>query len=107
MPDTDQRLLLLHPDDNVLVLRDTLTTGEEITVSGARVRVAETVGMGHKLARRAISAGEKVLKYGAPIGSATCDILLGTHVHLSNLQSDYTATHSLEQARTEHECGAT
>ena len=51
---------------------------------------------------RTIGAGEKVLKYGAPIGSATCAIAAGEHVHLTNLKSDYTQTHSLDQARVAH-----
>ena len=99
MADTDHRLLLLHPDDNVLVLRSAVEAGEAIMVEGVQVTVAARIGMGHKLARRAIGAGEKVLKYGAPIGSATCAIAAGEHVHLTNLKSDYTQTHSLDQAR--------
>lgn len=102
MADTDHRLLLLHPDDNVLVLRSAVEAGEAIMVEGVQVTVAARIGMGHKLARRAIGAGEKVLKYGAPIGSATCAIAAGEHVHLTNLKSDYTQTHSLDQARVAH-----
>jgi hypothetical protein len=102
MAGNDTRLLLLHPDDNVFVLRAAIDAGESVLVSGELVTVAERVGMGHKLARRPICAGEKVLKYGAPIGSATRDIALGEHAHLSNVKSDYTATHSLEEARAAH-----
>ena len=105
MSGIDPRLLLLHPDDNVLVLRATLSAGEEITISGAPVRITATIGMGHKLARNAIATGEKVVKYGAPIGTAACEIPLGAHVHLSNLRSDYTATHSLDDARAAQEEG--
>ena len=103
---TDPRLLLLHPDDNVLVLRAAIFADEEIQVSGEAVRVEATVGLGHKLARWPIAAGEKVLKYGAPIGSASRAIPLGAHVHLNNLKSDYTATHSLEGARSAHDAEA-
>jgi hypothetical protein len=38
---------------------------------------------------QAIAQGEKVLKYGLPIGSATRDIEAGEHVHVQNLKSDY------------------
>ena len=96
MPHTDPRLLLLHPDDDVVVLRATIFAGEVVCVRDETVTVPETIGMGHKLARHAIGAGRKVLKYGAPIGSATRDIRPGDHVHLSNLKSDYTPTHSLD-----------
>jgi hypothetical protein len=103
MAETDPRLLLLSPGDNVYVLRAAIEAGEEIAVEGARLRLPQRLGIGHKLARRAIPAGAKVVKYGAPIGSASADIAPGAHVHLHNLQSDYTATHSLEAARAAFE----
>ena len=105
--ETDARLLLLSPLDNVFVLRGAVEAAEEIFVGGVRVAFKNRIGLGHKLARTKIPAGEKVLKYGAPIGSATRDISIGEHVHISNLKSDYTVTHSLEDAKTtfakEHE----
>ena len=103
---TDPRLLLLSPGDNVLVLRVQIEAGEEFSVEGLRVRLGQQLGIGHKLARRPIRAGEKVIKYGAPIGSATVDIAAGAQVHLHNLKSDYTATYSLEAARTAFEATA-
>ena len=96
MNDTDPRLLLLHPDDNVLVLRAAIQIGETIRIEGASINLMRNIGMGHKLARQTIKAGDKVIKYGAPIGSASRDIQLGDHVHLLNLKSDYTPTHSLD-----------
>lgn len=100
---TDPRLLLLHPGDNVLVLRDQIAAGELIAVEGERVRVQIALGLGHKLARRPIAAEEKVVKYGAPIGSAVVDIAVGEHVHVHNLRSDYTATHFRGGARVGEE----
>lgn len=93
---TDNRLILLSDNDNVLVARVPISEGELINVDGAQVRVAAALTMGHKLARRAISVGDKVLKYGAPIGSATAQINPGDLVHIHNIKSNYTATHSLE-----------
>lgn len=96
---TDPRLLLLAPGDSVFVLRGQIAAGEEIAVEGQRVRVPVALGLGHKIARRAMAPGEKVVKYGAPIGSATAAIAPGDHVHLHNLKSDYTATVSLDASR--------
>jgi altronate dehydratase len=73
----DPRFLRLHADDNVLTV---IVTGH-------------TIPLGHKVAARDISAGEKVVKYGAPIGSAITNIAAGEHVHLHNLRSDYLPTH--------------
>ncbi len=99
MTTTDTRLLLLSDADNVLVARATIEAGETIVVSGTPVTLPARVIMGHKLARRTIPAGTPVHKYGAPIGTATEDIAVGEHVHLHNLKSNYTATHSLDAAR--------
>ena len=43
---------------------------------------------------RPIAAGEKVFKYGAPIGSATQPIAPGDYVHTRNLKSDYLPTYA-------------
>lgn len=96
---TDDRLILLSPKDNVFVVRSPIGDGEDILIDGKTVTVSAPLSLGHKLARLAISPGEKVLKYGAPIGSATAQIRPGDHVHLHNLKSDYTATHSLQAAK--------
>ncbi|MEE9322028.1 MAG: UxaA family hydrolase [Granulosicoccus sp.] len=94
---TDPRLIQLSPRDNVLVLRDVIEGGEKICVSGTHVVIKQRIGLGHKLASKAILSDEKVIKYGAPIGSATLDIGVGEHVHIHNIKSNYTPTLSLEE----------
>ncbi|MBB5753995.1 UxaA family hydrolase [Prosthecomicrobium pneumaticum] len=94
--DTDGRLLLLDPSDNVLVVRARIPAGETIRVGGGvPVPVPADLPLGHKIARRPIAAGEKIVKYGAPIGTATVAIDLGAHVHVHNVKSDYTPTYHL------------
>jgi altronate dehydratase len=56
----------------------------------------DRVPTGHKLALAPVAAGEKVVKYGSPIGSATRDIQPGEYVHLHNLRSDYLPTYTLD-----------
>lgn len=43
---------------------------------------------GHKYARRDIAEGENVIKYGMPIGHATCAIRAGEHVHVHNVKTN-------------------
>jgi len=83
------RLLRLSPEDNVLVALTELKTGDGAAVGDARISVCEDIPSGHKVAARAIAAGEKIIKYGVPIGSATRAIAIGSHVHTHNLRSDY------------------
>jgi altronate dehydratase small subunit len=100
--DTDRRLLLLDAGDNVLIAKSRIRADETVMVEGAPVVLPADLPIGHKLSRRAIGAGEKVLKYGAPIGSATEDIDAGAHVHVHNLKSDYTPTYHLEDVRARY-----
>ena len=88
----DPRLLRLHPEDNVLTVIRALEAGDTIHVEDGPMPVAVPLPIGHKLAARAIGAGEKIVKYGAPIGSATRAIAAGEHVHTHNLKSDYLPT---------------
>jgi hypothetical protein len=84
-------LLLLHPEDNILVEVD----GESFTMPVA-------IELGHKLARRALPADTRVLKYGAPIGSMKAAAARGEHVHLHNLRSDYLPSTSRDLGKSEH-----
>jgi (2R)-sulfolactate sulfo-lyase subunit alpha len=82
-------LLLLHPDDNILVARRDIAAGEHVEVDGQTFTIPAAVELGHKLARRDIAAEGRVLKYGAPIGSMRTAVARGEHVHMHNLRSDY------------------
>ena len=48
----------------------------------------EVRGDGHKYALKPIKTGENVIKYGSPIGHATCDIKVGEHVHTHNVKTN-------------------
>ena len=79
------KALLVHPDDSVATLIEPAQAGETVTVGDRAVAaLADTPG-GHKLATRAIRAGEPVLKFGFAIGIATADIAVGAHIHTHNL----------------------
>jgi hypothetical protein len=94
-PVLDPRLLLLSDKDNILVVLGAIQPGEFLMIEGQRVRVKRLIELGHKMARTNIKPGDKVIKYGASIGSATMEIECGDHVHLKNMKSDYTPTYAL------------
>ncbi|MXU66898.1 UxaA family hydrolase [Oceanomicrobium pacificus] len=89
--------LKLHRDDNVQVALRMAPKGSIIKAEGGPVGTLTEVAMAHKVADRAISEGEMVIKYGMPIGVATVDIAPGAHVHVHNIASRYTATHYREE----------
>ena len=89
-------LLLISAKDNVAVALKPLAAGSTEMLSGQPLVVRQTVKLGDKVAARDLAAGEIILKYGVPIGSATRAIPAGEHVHLHNMRSDYLPTYTLE-----------
>ena len=81
--------MIIHPNDNVEIRED-----------------------GHKYALRDLKSGENVIKYGMPIGHATCDIAKGEHVHTHNVatnlgdlleytyEPEFTPVEKVDDART-------
>ncbi|MCB2228045.1 MAG: altronate dehydratase family protein [Desulfarculaceae bacterium] len=76
-------VLLLHPDDDVLVALTGLPAGTEL--AGHGLSCAGDIPAGHKLARRDLPEGHQVRKYGQIIGAASTPIAAGEWVHTHNL----------------------
>lgn len=87
-------LIVLHRNDNIAVSCRDLAPGETVRIDDQELLVRQSVPLGHKFARRLVKKGEKILKYGAPIGSAIVDIAAGEHVHLHNMKSEYLPSHT-------------
>ncbi|WP_342064762.1 UxaA family hydrolase [Cupriavidus sp. OTU4895] len=81
---TQDPVIRLHANDNVLIARGDLTLGQHLEALGVRMRAQ--VPAGHKIAARAIARGEQVRKYDTVIGVADRDIAPGDHVHSHNLR---------------------
>ena len=79
--------LVISERDNVATALQPLDGGRVLDLGTAAITVLEAIPVGHKIALRAITAGEPVIKYGSPIGLATADIAAGAHVHTHNLSS--------------------
>ena len=76
-------IIILNPVDDVGVARKPMPAGGATGYGDLVAR--ELIGRGHKVAIKAIQAGQEVKKYGQVIGVATQDIAPGSHVHLHNL----------------------
>src|SRR5262245_78721 len=81
-PATGQTIRL-HDADNVLIARTDLALGAKLD-NGLTCR--GQVQAGHKIAARAITKGEPILKYNVVIGFAAADIAPGSYVHAHNMQ---------------------
>lgn len=81
-------LVLGAPEDNVAVAVAALRAGDSVRLGGGiEVVTGAAIPFGHKLATRAIRAGDPVIKYRETIGIASADIAAGEHVHVHNVRS--------------------
>ena len=48
---------------------------------------ASDIPIGHKLAIKAMSTGDTVIKYGVDIGRVVADIAVGEHAHVHNIKT--------------------
>lgn len=85
-------VLQVHPEDNVAVAVRPLRAGTHVSCAGVDFDLTQDVRLGAKLALRPLAAGQRVIKYGEPIGTLTADVPLGGYVHTHNLESDYLHT---------------
>lgn len=86
------RYVKIDPEDSVVVALTDIKAGETVFASEGNGSEKEQLTIavndipaGHKMAIKAIKAGESVIKYGEPIGKAKADIAPGEHVHVHNL----------------------
>src|SRR3954471_21216134 len=76
--------LRLNPADDVVIACREIEPGTNLLQENVVVR--ERIPAGHKVATRAIAAGEPVRRYNQVIGFATRAIDAGAHVHVHNLE---------------------
>ena len=80
MPD----FMKIHEGDSVAVALHPIAAG----TCFEGVKAAEDIPQGHKMALTGLACGEKVYKYGFPIGHATKEILPGQWVHSHNMATN-------------------
>ena len=83
-----KRYLRINEADDVAIALDDLSAGEVVEVGGRSVTLVEDIAKGHKVALRNVAEGENVIKYGYPIGHATCPIREGAWIHSHNIKTN-------------------
>jgi altronate hydrolase len=81
-----QRILKVHPADNVLVALTDLQAGEQVTYLGDTYTIKEFVPAKHKFATSPILKGDKVIMYGVLVGKAQSDIEVGGLLSTANVE---------------------
>ena len=79
--------ILVHPDDNVAVVRRQIAAGVAVRLShGEVLEIGSQIAPGHRFAVQDIEAGTHVIQYGHPIGTSL-GIKRGEAVKPSNMNS--------------------
>jgi arabinonate dehydratase len=92
----------LNDSDNVVVARNDIPAGTEITEE--QITCVDEVSFGHKIATAVIKAGAGIHKYGQTIGFASCDIQPGQHVHTHNVEmKDFERDYAIGSATSQIE----
>lgn len=98
-----ESLLQINSLDNVAVAIKPLFKGDLVKLGNTTYTLLTDVPAGHKMALQDIHKGDKVIKYGYPIGEAKEDIRTGSHVHAFNIRTllSETASYSYDKAQAE------
>ena len=81
-----QKLVKVHPNDNVLVALTNLSKGEVVNYQGEEFVLQDDVPAKHKFVTTDIQAGDVVEMYGVMVGKAQADIPKGGIISTGNLK---------------------
>jgi len=95
---SDPRLLRLADGDNVLIVTVGIAAGDPYRIGGHVHQSPMPLPLGFKVAAEDLAEGTAAVRYGMPIGRATCAIARGELVHTHNLESLYMRTHARGEA---------
>lgn len=81
-----QRVLKIHPDDNVLVALQELRRGEIIEYKGRSYLLPETIHAKHKFFTEDLAAGDSIVMYGTLVGKVQYDVKEGMRMNVDNVK---------------------
>ena len=82
-----KNIIKIHPTDSLALAIDDLQKGDIVSVGNEKIELINDIPSGHKFAITAISEGDDIVKYGAPMGRAIANIAIGEHIHTHNTKT--------------------
>ena len=83
------KAIVMKSKDNVATVTEDIEAGSDIAINIdgeiVSLHVTDRIPFGHKVAIKAITKDEKIIKYGEVIGMAITDIAAGQHTHVHNI----------------------
>ncbi len=80
-------ILKINEGDNVAVAIETIPEGTKVLVGAEEITAVTEIPAGHKMALRDLPEGEKVIKYGYPIGYTKAAVRKGEWIHTHNVRT--------------------
>lgn len=92
--------IVINKEDNVAVALKDLEAGRSFIINDREITLIEAIKKGHKFSIKPIDEGENIVKYGLPIGHASCSINSGQWVHVHNIKTNLAGFEEYKYNRT-------
>lgn len=79
-----QKILQVHPKDNVLVALDNLAKGDTVQFNGTNYTLQEDIPAKHKFFMQDMQPGEAIIMYGVLVGKTQVTLAAGSRMSTSN-----------------------
>jgi altronate hydrolase len=89
----NQKVLKIHPQDNVLVALEDLSKGASIQLNGSHINLITDLAAKHKFATADLAIGDHIVMYGFLVGKAVKPIRRGEAITTENICHDAAAFH--------------
>ena len=80
------KVLKVHPDDNVIVALTHLQQGEKVQLNGNEFLIRENIEAKHKFFEQDTKAGSEIIMYGVIVGTTQVDVSSGQWMNTSNVK---------------------
>jgi altronate hydrolase len=80
------RILKVHPADNVLVALSNLSAGESVKYNGSDITLTDNIPAKHKFVVADLHTGDSIIMYGVLVGKAQSDIPKGGLISTANVK---------------------
>src|SRR6478736_4273882 len=81
-----QRVLKVHPNDNVIVALSNLPKNEIINFNGDEFQLQDNIAAKHKFATKDFEPGDEIIMYGVLVGKAQSPIAKGGWISTKNVK---------------------
>jgi altronate hydrolase len=81
-----QKIVKIHPDDNVLVALSDLKAREKILYNNVTVTLKEDIQAKHKFVEKTLKPDDEIKMYGVVVGKAMTSIQSGAAITTKNVK---------------------